>query len=197
MLDRTSGIAKTLPPGISAAEEAAFWSALDQLRADYAALVEARKQRPAKAELMQWKQKRKLLDRLGTGWRDPDMIAALKLEADTHIEGYSAINESKGKSGLPTLFLYPAVLDLWCVTLQQPLKYSRSGADVYGPLIIFFLAVVKPILGAKTPTASGIAAIIDRKREGLDPEYRAMRQCMERCKREEWRARHTKSNARK
>ena len=39
MLDRTDAIRRTLPADINAADEAAFWSAFGQLKADYSALL--------------------------------------------------------------------------------------------------------------------------------------------------------------
>jgi hypothetical protein len=161
MLNRTEGV--TLPDGISPDDEAAFWQALAQLTADYSALAKRRKANPPKAELKRWQRNVKLLDRL-EGF-DPFKVAALKDQAETHVVGYWSINkESRGHSGLPQLFLYFRVLNLWRVQLKRDLKYSRNDNGPYGPLIDFFAAVVKPILGDKAPGAAGIASIIDDER---------------------------------
>jgi hypothetical protein len=168
MLDRTDTIRRTLPADLSAADEDRFWQALDQLRSDYAALAERRKAKPPMAELKRWQGIDKLADRLGKKLDDQAAVAAIKAKAADHIVFNECIvKTSKGHRSLAHWFLYPAVLDLWRVQLQQPLKYSRSDAGVYGELIDFFLAVVRPMVGAKTPKPAGIAGMIDRERERL------------------------------
>ena len=169
MLDRTEGVRKTLPADLSPDDEAAFWPALAQLNADYAALVERRKVKPPMDELKRWQRIDKLADKLGKELDDPTAVAAIKAKAADHI----VINErivktSKGHRSLAHWFLYPGVLNLWRVQLNQELIYSRNGDKAYGDLINFFVAVVTPILGSKAPSASGIAAIIDRERKRIN-----------------------------
>ena len=124
-----------------------------------------------------------LVRKLGDDIQYPTKLHAIRHTAETRVAGYGSINEkSRGHSGLPQLFLYPAVLDLSRVTLKQELRFSKSAAGPYGQLIDFFLAVVKPLLGAKTPTKSAVAYIITEARKTLDPEHRAMKQREERRK---------------
>lgn len=80
----------------------------------------------------------------------------------------------RGKSNPYREHLYIGVLRIWTDIVKEKLKYSRppTGGLPYGPLINFFHACLMPILNDKTPSASGLASIIDRIR---DPERYAKR----------------------
>jgi hypothetical protein len=80
----------------------------------------------------------------------------------------------RGKSNPYREHLYIGVLRIWTDIVKEKLKYSRppTGGLPYGPLINFFHACLMPILNDKTPSASGLAGIIDRIR---NPERYAKR----------------------
>lgn len=74
--------------------------------------------------------------------------------------------------------LYENVLQIWQNTIKGKLTYSRSWEETgenepFGPLIEFFTACLKPVLGSKMPGPYGIAAIIDGVRaSGFGSECR-------------------------
>jgi hypothetical protein len=65
--------------------------------------------------------------------------------------------------------LYIDVLRIWKNAVGGELTFQQPREDCgppFGPLIDFFVAALRPILGGKTPNPSGIATIIKRVKRG-------------------------------
>ena len=86
-----------------------------------------------------------------------DIAAWFRFDFVRRVEEFSESRDPGRKA------LYLAVLEIWAMTLNQPLTYSRKGS-VQGRLPRFFQTTLRPVLGDKLPGGEAIAKIIDQKR---------------------------------
>ena len=180
-------VAAALPAGVDPPE--AFWHDLESAVAAYFSLQQHRTFRPPKVELERWQHIDRLVSDLAselrtirrqTPWSTFDFdqswsarsLAALwevKRKAEAGVFAYQTIGSAFSRRGHPhRAHLYGAICDLWRFELKQKLRYSRSETGIpSGPLIVFLAACLGPVLGSETPTASGLASIVNRKRRRL------------------------------
>jgi hypothetical protein len=98
------------------------------------------------------------------------VLKTLQRRIDSTIEDLDAQCHAFIKNSHPfRKNLYIGVLRIWTdvvggeLTFQQPRK---GYGPPFGPLIDFFVAALRPILGSKTPNPPGIVAIIKRVERG-------------------------------
>ena len=103
---------------------------------------------------------------------DPDWLTqsliALQRVSD-RVKDVSAFHDTwaafRGTKDPNREHLYHDVLRVWTRRFKEPLKcWITEQGEPRGPLVDFFTACVKPVLGAETPRA-GIVDIIERARE--------------------------------
>jgi hypothetical protein len=90
-------------------------------------------------------------------------LEALQRRIDSHIENLDTLVHRKGNPYRKNLYI--GVLRIWTDIIGDKLTYQRpwaSGGEPFGPLIDFFTACLRPVLGDKMPGPHGIAAVIDR-----------------------------------
>ena len=174
-------VAAALPRGVDAPEE--FWRDLETAVAIFFVLQQRRADMPPKRERMRWQRIEKLTDALAREvraikpmvlWSHDDPLWPnrglralwdLKYRAETSRIGYEMLSAAhKGRRNPHRAHLYAAICDLWTIHLGQELRYSMQGGVPSGPLIRFFTACIKPVLGAEAPTAHTIASVIDREK---------------------------------
>lgn len=172
-------VAATLPRGDAATE--VFWHGLEQAVALYV-VQQQRRVRP-RQELARWRRIAELADKLAhearqakqeTPWRPGDPWSGLlpqlwraREHAQMCADYYQniALGAFRGRRNPYRACLFAAIVDLWIYDLGQPPGISTApDGERRGPLIPFFLACVRPLLGDETPTVEGAAAIIKQHR---------------------------------
>lgn len=167
-------IAAAIPPGIDAPER--FWRDLETAITSFNSLQELRTEEPPVREQKRWARIEKLVDALDQELQPFKQkvpgglfqaLWELRVYAKGRRTGYKMLTSGfKGRRNLYRESLYADVCDLWTIRLGQKLRYSMSQNRVpSGPLIRFFRACVKPILGADAPTAHTMASIITAERK--------------------------------
>jgi hypothetical protein len=145
----------------------------------------ARRQRyPIAAERRRWNRVGDLTNKLETELRmlrelkppsDPDppwllqALAALR-RVNNRVQDVAAWHETwaafRGTKYPYREHLYRDVLCVWTGRLNGRLEnYWITKGEPRGPLVEFFVACVRPVLGDKTPRRGGIVDIIERERE--------------------------------
>ena len=168
-------IAAAIPPGIDVPEE--FWRDLEADIDFFNRLQQHHVDRPPAHEWKRWQRVEKLANELDHELRAlkgdemwPDRVLQacweLKAYAETRRTGYKTLAPLfRGRRNMYQASLYSSICDLWTRRLGQELRYSRTQTGMpSGPLIWFFQACSKAVLGANAPTAHAIASIIDSER---------------------------------
>jgi hypothetical protein len=160
-----AAIAAAIPAGVTASPE--FWHELEETIAGYRVFRARREHYDTDGERRKWRRLEKAVAALA-----PQLGEKLVLEFKRKAYAYAAWLDTagayRGTKNPDREFLYAGVLRGWTDHLGGKLQYSTSKkCPAYGPLVRFFVACVKPILGDDTPT-SGIADIVDRERKERD-----------------------------
>jgi len=127
----------------------------------------------SKSSLTNWKA---IVDRLSelevltkqVGYTDPNWRAALAEFQNTAKDYYEAYEMHRrayrGRQNPARMFFYWRVLDFWRNDLEQPLGASTSESGVVGgPLVLFFNAVMRPVLSEHCPRPHTVREIIRRE----------------------------------
>ena len=164
-------VAEAIPDGTVV--PAAFWTTLADAVTDYFIWQEYEAERPSKDLREKMQGIGKLIRLLGEELRSlkqvplsldntSKLLSAMgpaRSEIELHVARYSRMIAAFRGHNPHRLQLYSAVLQLWCHELGQGLGYAKKG-----PLVRFFVACVGPILGDDTPSASGIAKVVEREK---------------------------------
>jgi hypothetical protein len=155
-------IAAAIPAGVVAGSE--FWTELEEILVGFQRLRARRARYDVAAERRRWQRLEKSVAPLAS-----QLGGKLVLEFERKAKAYAAYHETwrafSGTKNPYREFLYGGVLDLWTYRLGGELKYSTAVDGLpSGPLVRFFHACVRPVLGDETPVA-GLADIVDRERE--------------------------------
>lgn len=187
--DHWQAISAAIPPHI---KTKANWAKLElRVRADldeaivlFRALSARRQRYPIAAERRRWNRIGDLTNKLETELQmlrelkppsDPDppwlpqALAALR-RVDNGVQDVTAWHETwaafRGTKHPYREHLYHDVLRVWTRRLKGRLEnYWITKGEPRGPLVEFFVACVRPVLGDMTPRRGGIVDIIERERE--------------------------------
>jgi hypothetical protein len=88
--------------------------------------------------------------------------------------GFSLLYSISGRRD-PSVIYYQRVLFLWKDTFEGRLAISRDSQDaskIGGPLIRYFFAVARPVMGGHTPSLQSLPDIVDRQK-GFDSWWSA------------------------
>jgi hypothetical protein len=115
-----------------------------------------------------------------------DFVDLLNVLRDALLEtasasGISLIYSFSGRLDPPVVY-YQRVLLLWKDTFGGRLAISRDSQDaskIRGPLIRYFFAVTRPVMGSHTPSLQSLPDIVDRQKD-FDDWYSAYKRLYDR-----------------
>jgi hypothetical protein len=177
-------VAAALPDDVKPSEQ--WWRELSSALLDYFVVQEYAAERPPMRVRKSMQSIGAMIDPLGEelrairrlplslAWGDAaaqllTALAVVKQLAARDVERYGRMIAATRGHDPHQQLLYDAVITLWD-QLNKPVRFSRpkkAKAIPQGPMITFFKAVLKPVLGQKMPGAHGIAAIIKRHRDAV------------------------------
>jgi hypothetical protein len=65
----------------------------------------------------------------------------------------------------PSVVFFQKILHLWCERFGGRLGISRGSGGATGPLGDYFFAVVRPVMGNRSPSAETLRDIVDRQKQ--------------------------------